>query len=165
MLASLAQSTGGRERLDLGEVWSTLPRQPRFVQLSVWLVITALVLFLLEVLQRRTGIFHFGSRTAPAVGEEVEVSTTPLKRRKTIAQAGPTGKEEREQKKVFRAPKPKRKHREARPDDAPPVVAPPMMENTPEAPPVINPNAGNTLDAMSQARQRARNRGGKPDEQ
>ena len=165
VLASLAQSTGGRERLNLGEVWSTLPRQPRFVQLSVWLVIAALVLFLLEVLQRRTGIFHFGSRTAPAVDEEVEVSTTPLKRRKTIAQAGPTRKEEREQKKVFRAPKPKRKHREARPDDAPPVVAPPMVDNTPEAPPVINPNAGNTLDAMSQARQRARNRGGKPDEQ
>ena len=106
-----------------------------------------------------------GRLTVEAVDEEVEVSTTPLKRRKTIAQAGPTGKEEREQKKVFQAPKPKRKHREARPDDAPPVVAPPMVDNTPEAPPVINPNAGNTLDAMSQARQRARNRGGKPDEQ
>ena len=127
VLANIAQSTGGHERLDLGEVWNTLPRQPRFVQLSVWLVIAALVLFLLEVLQRRTGIFHFGRRTAPAIDEEVEVSTTPLKRRKSIAQAGPTAKEEREQKKVFRAPKPKRKHRESRPDDAPPIVAPPMV--------------------------------------
>lgn len=55
-LAKLAQSTGGKERLELPGVWKDLPRQPRLIELAPYLLLTAILLLLIEVLERHTGL-------------------------------------------------------------------------------------------------------------
>ena len=55
-LQRMARATGGIERLNLGGIWSDLPRMPRMVSLTPWLLMAAMVLLLVEVLQRRTGL-------------------------------------------------------------------------------------------------------------
>ena len=165
VLADIGKTTGGRDRLNLAEIWTTLPRQLRFVQLSIWLVIAALILFLLEVLQRRIGFFGFGKRKI-STSEEMP-GTSTLKRRKPLAQTHhPSAMEPEDKERAFRPPKRKRKHRKQQLDVAPPVVAPPMIGGDDgDKPPVIQPpslnSTGNTHDALSMARKRARNRKGK----
>lgn len=55
-LAKLAQATGGKERLELSGVWKDLPRQPRLIELAPYLLLTAILLLLIEVLERHTGL-------------------------------------------------------------------------------------------------------------
>lgn len=55
-LERLAQATGGKERLELSGVWKDLPRQPRLIELAPWLLMTAILLLLIEVLERHTGL-------------------------------------------------------------------------------------------------------------
>lgn len=55
-LARLAALTGGRECLDLAEIWNQLPRRPREYSLAPWLYSLALLSFLLGILHRRTGL-------------------------------------------------------------------------------------------------------------
>ncbi|MGA2436735.1 MAG: hypothetical protein ABSG25_15780, partial [Bryobacteraceae bacterium] len=55
-LERLARATGGCQRLTLADVWRDIPRRPRSVPLAPYLLPAAVVLFLLEVLQRRTGL-------------------------------------------------------------------------------------------------------------
>jgi len=157
-LGYISKSTRGRERLNLADIWTAIPRQPRFVPLSVWLVLAGLILFLLEVLQRRTGFFELRKRTTTQT--ETTLEKTNLQQRKSVTQAGiATGKVDDQS---FRLPKPKRKKKSARSDDAPPVVAPPMLDSDAEnKPPVIPPkmsDSGDTFDALSEARKRAQDR-------
>jgi hypothetical protein len=67
-LARLAESTGGRERVDLSGVWKDLPRKPRLIGLSPWLLLLATALLLLEVLERQTGMITL--RLLPALQKE-----------------------------------------------------------------------------------------------
>ena len=46
-LADLSRTSNGQARLALADIWDTLPRQPRHLPLAVWLVLAALILFLL----------------------------------------------------------------------------------------------------------------------
>ena len=55
-LEQLARSTGGCQRLNLGDVWRDIPRRPRLISLGPYLLLVSVVVFLLEVIQRRTGI-------------------------------------------------------------------------------------------------------------
>jgi hypothetical protein len=55
-LERLARTTGGKERVDLAGIWGELPREPRLVELAPWLLIAAVVLLLVEVLERRTAL-------------------------------------------------------------------------------------------------------------
>jgi hypothetical protein len=55
-LAHLAQATGGKERIELSGVWKDLPRRPRLIELAPWLLMLAVVLLLVEVLERHTGL-------------------------------------------------------------------------------------------------------------
>lgn len=55
-LARLADATGGKERLELSGVWKDLPRRPRLIELTPWLLMTAIGLLLIEVLERYTGL-------------------------------------------------------------------------------------------------------------
>jgi hypothetical protein len=55
-LARLATATGGRERVDISSIWKDLPRLPRLVELGPWLSMLAIVLLLIEVLERHTGL-------------------------------------------------------------------------------------------------------------
>ena len=52
----VAQATGGRERVDLSGIWKELPKQPRLIDLTPLLLGIAILLLLLEVLERRTGM-------------------------------------------------------------------------------------------------------------
>src|SRR5262245_7222539 len=55
-LARIAQATGGKERVDLSGVWKDLPRLPRLIELSPWLLMLAILFLLIEVLERHTGL-------------------------------------------------------------------------------------------------------------
>ncbi|MEI6971619.1 MAG: VWA domain-containing protein [bacterium] len=55
-LKAIADATGGKERLDLSTMWKDLPRHRRPVEIGVWLIVFSILLVLLEVLARRTGL-------------------------------------------------------------------------------------------------------------
>lgn len=55
-LADLARITGGKERISLAEIWKDLPEKQGYREIAHWLILCALAIFLLEILQRRTGI-------------------------------------------------------------------------------------------------------------
>ncbi|HLG15306.1 MAG TPA: VWA domain-containing protein [Blastocatellia bacterium] len=59
-LERLARATEGKERTSLGAVWKDLPVRARFVELSPWLLALAILVFLLEVVERRTGLLSPG---------------------------------------------------------------------------------------------------------
>jgi Mg-chelatase subunit ChlD len=67
-LERLARATGGKERVDLSGVWKELPRHVRFVSLAPWLLGAVVVLLLLEVFERRSGLL---SRQGRLVRETV----------------------------------------------------------------------------------------------
>jgi hypothetical protein len=54
LLERLGRITGGTERINLAAIWGELPAKPRLIELAPWLLIAAIVLFLVEVLERRT---------------------------------------------------------------------------------------------------------------
>jgi Mg-chelatase subunit ChlD len=58
-LEYLARATQGKERIAPGETWKDLLKRPRRIELAPWLALAALVLFLLEVLERRTGLLSW----------------------------------------------------------------------------------------------------------
>lgn len=55
-LKKLANTTGGRELIDLNSVWSTMPSVYQYKDVSNLLFVLALLIFLLEVAERRTAI-------------------------------------------------------------------------------------------------------------
>jgi hypothetical protein len=61
-LERLARSTGGKERIDLASAWKDIPKHPRLIPLSAWLLIGAAIVLLLEVLERLTGLLSRGGR-------------------------------------------------------------------------------------------------------
>ncbi len=133
-LEQLARATGGRERLNLEDIWSDLPRMPRMVSLAPWLLLAAMLLLLIEVLQRRTGLLSVGWRL-PAMR---------LRRMKTAKIAAPAITRTGPPTPVVPTPI-------AEPESAPPIAA--------EAPPAEKaPEKEGVADALSQARKRARRR-------
>jgi hypothetical protein len=132
-LERLAKSTGGCERVNLADVWRDIPKRPQQIPLGPYLLLAAVLLFLLEVVQRRTGLLSFRWKPAgPAwrsAAEKVQNRTASIFRRKA---------------------KPKE-----------PAVAETKASETPAvAPPVSKPTAGgeSMFDALSQAQRRARQR-------
>ncbi len=70
-LDRLARATGGRERdVELQKIWSDLPRRPRLINLSHWLLMVVVLLVLLEVLERRTGLLSAPRWLALSTREE-----------------------------------------------------------------------------------------------
>ncbi len=56
-LSALAKATGGSERtVNLTGIWDDLPKQPQMISIGPWLLLGAIVLLLLEVFERRTGL-------------------------------------------------------------------------------------------------------------
>ncbi|HEX9983586.1 MAG TPA: vWA domain-containing protein [Thermoanaerobaculia bacterium] len=83
-LERLARATGGRERVDVRAVWNDVPEQERHVPLRNWLVLTALVLLLVEVLERRTAIL-----SAMALPKWVKLPALPAMRRRRAVKTAP----------------------------------------------------------------------------
>jgi hypothetical protein len=72
-LERLAKSTGGCERLNLAGIWRDIPRRPRLIVLAPYLLLAAVVIFLLEVVQRRTGLLSL-RRRLPVVSRQESVA-------------------------------------------------------------------------------------------
>jgi uncharacterized membrane protein len=71
-LEHLGRATGGKERVDLAGVWKDLPHYPRLLSLGHFFVLGALVLLLLEVLERRSGLLSRQGRLVwRTVGEPI----------------------------------------------------------------------------------------------
>ncbi len=68
-LERLARATGGKPRLDVGEVWRDFPRRPRVVEITPWLLIATVVLLLAEVFERRTALLSAPWRRQTPVRE------------------------------------------------------------------------------------------------
>jgi len=82
-LAQIATTTDGRERIEIPKIWSELPVKSRYVELAPWLLVTAAVLFLLEILERRTGWIsrQFGRKLVAAGAEETgQPEATPARK-------------------------------------------------------------------------------------
>jgi hypothetical protein len=79
-LARLAQTTGGAERIELAGVWKDLPKRPRLIELGPWLLFLAIVLLLIEVLERHTGLVS--RQRLPALPGKLELRWQ-TKRKKT----------------------------------------------------------------------------------
>ena len=68
-LAQIATTTGGKERVEIPKIWSELPVKSRYVELAPWLLVAGAILFLLEVLERRTGwVFRLFGRKSVMPG-------------------------------------------------------------------------------------------------
>lgn len=73
-LEHLGKATGGRERANLASVWKDVPRLPRMLDMTPWLLAMALILLLAEVLERRTGMLSlrgFGKLRVRKMSDEV----------------------------------------------------------------------------------------------
>ena len=100
-LERLARSTGGVERVDLSGVWKDLPRHPRSFPLTPWLLLTAVVCLLLEVLERRTGLvtsavgamrpksFRFRFKRKLIASTPVAVTSKPAAKESTAPSTAP----------------------------------------------------------------------------
>jgi Mg-chelatase subunit ChlD len=94
-LEKLGRATGGKERVELAGIWKDLPRRPRLVPVARWLLAAALVLLLLEVLERRTGLVarplqlldRREREPAEAKAKRVKVVVPPRAKRPTAPQA------------------------------------------------------------------------------
>ena len=82
----LAKATDGKQRINLGEIWDDLPQQSRLISLQPWLLIAALLLLLLEILERRTGLLSLkhGQRFVEAMSQHI-----PRKERTAAQVAAP----------------------------------------------------------------------------
>ena len=142
-LGGLSRATGGIERLDLGGIWSDLPRKVRFVEIRSWLLLLALLIFLVEIAERRTGVLGLGRFRAvfsrPGRAEKSESATRPSKLFGRI-----------------RSLKSRKKHR----DKPPPVQSRDKEESiSPEsAEPAASQKAPDIFDALDSAVRRARGR-------
>jgi len=83
-LAQIATTTGGQDRVEIPKMWNELPVKSRYVELAPWLLVAAAILFLIEVLERRTGwvLRLFGRKTAvkaePEATEEKPNAPKPI---------------------------------------------------------------------------------------
>ena len=66
-LERLATVGGGRERIDVGSIWDDLPSPWRWLPLRPALLLLAVLLFVLEIVERRVGLRQLGQtrRSAP----------------------------------------------------------------------------------------------------
>lgn len=141
-LEHLARATGGCERLDLPSVWKDIPRNPRYILLTPYLLIAAVVIFLIEVIQRRTNVFSM--LRLPAISSASLFAR--LRTLRPVKQAKP-------------AAKPVKIKAKSQPRKT--AAAPPMSTTAApiESPPKPNESDdGGIADALSQARQRAKQR-------
>ncbi len=140
LLEKLARATGGAQRVDLAGVWNDLPQMPRLTPLAPYLLLAAAALLLLEVLQRRTGMLSLRAGPIAAAARAVltparKLAALPRRRRRAARAKGEAI---------------------AAPEGAPPEQAEPAAPTKPAEQPAKQ--APGVLDAISQARARAKQR-------
>ena len=146
-LAQIATTTGGRERVEIPKIWGELPVKSRYVELAPWLLVLGTILFLLEILERRTGwVSRLSGRRTVLAGVQNEEAEVP--------EATPARKPVfpwlvRKPVRTTTAPAAART-KTAVPDSAAPAEAKPALEKP--------AGAESTLDALRKARERAHRR-------
>ncbi len=55
-LERIAALSGGKERINLADIWKGLPKKPRYLDITHWVLYLAIICFLYEIFVRRTGI-------------------------------------------------------------------------------------------------------------
>ncbi len=135
-LDRMARATGGKERVELAGIWKDLPKLPRLIPIGPWLMLAAIVVLLLEVLERRTGLVsRQGARLQEVVHESTERSRRWLRRRQRPVSAEL---------------------------EVPPVAAVPTPAEPRQPTPVsstdVSAERAGMVDALRQARQRSRGR-------
>jgi hypothetical protein len=144
-LAQIAMTTGGRERVEIPKIWSELPIKSRYVELAPWLLVLGAILFLLEILERRTGwVSKLFGRKAVVKTESSEAE---------IAETKPAAKTAF----PWLISKPARVTKSAAPQTKP---APPTAISTAAPKPAAEKpvSADSAIDALRKARERAKNR-------
>jgi hypothetical protein len=139
-LEKLGRATGGQERLDLPGIWRDLPRHVRYIPIARWLLLAAVVLWLLEVFERRTSLL---TSWRSAKREEAAEQAEP--RRPAVPRTLPA------------LPKPKAA--KAAPSAAPVtrLGAPAVIQPPPTAP-ALPADADGIMEALRKARKRAKGR-------
>jgi Mg-chelatase subunit ChlD len=134
-LERLAKVTGGQERIEVGSIWNDLPRQVRMIPLAIGLLLGAVVLWLVEVLQRRTGLFSDFFRRTPKRIEEDDATEVAVAGRITGRPA------------TLQNPE---KYAETKPEE-------PEVEEGPQSIPTSVPaeDAGGLVAALRQARKKS----------
>ncbi len=149
-LANISAATGGHEIIEFDDVWNSLPERQRFYNLTLWLILGSLILFLGEVLQRRTGILSMSKRKhavySPIQADEQAKPTQVAKpysfakKSEAAAAANPTV---------------------ASMGATPPIISSPSAQSA--LPPFLRPSTDSAAplsDALRQARQKAQDRRG-----
>jgi len=160
-LSQIALTSGGKDRVEIPQTWADLQVKARYVEMAPWLLILGVILFLTEVLERRTGWFSrlLQRRVLPAPvlapAEEEPAETAPV----AVAV----------RQRLFK--RQTRQSAAAGPVPAPSAAVAPAAAATPAAPiprpsssaPPAPPPAGaeSNLDALRKARDRASKRTGR----
>ena len=149
-LQSVARVTGGKDRPDLTGIWKDLPRYPRMVPIGRWLLLTAIVLILLEVLQRHSGLLSAGlqrvsfQRLGKAAGKVAHAIQRPTR--------VPARRAARSADQPADLPSPQ--DQPAPTGDSQPTAKP----SEPEAPKAEPESGGSVMDALDKARRSAKGR-------
>ena len=93
-LERIARATGGKERINVADVWRDLPVRKHSIPLRTVLLIAAVIVLLVEVMERRMRVFGAGSWTTPGVTRasdarpvERRPSRAPISREEPAAEA------------------------------------------------------------------------------
>lgn len=146
-LAQIATTSGGKERVEIATTWSELQIKARYIEIVPWLLVAAVILFLLEVFERRTGwVSRLFNRQPVTAVAGVKTESEPVTREPEPAV-----------KLLIR----KRKQKVAAPAAAPATAmrkeVKPEKTATPSAP--VEPAATESnIDALRKARERAERR-------
>jgi hypothetical protein len=146
-LERLGRATGGQERVKLEDIWKDLPRHQRLIPIGRWLLLLAVVLWLVEVLERRTSFLSALRRR---------------RRRATVAVPEKVEKTEKVRALPAAAAKAAVKTAAAQPAPAPAwkpqTPAAPKTESAPVPAPAAKTEDGGMSEALRKARQRAKGR-------
>lgn len=91
-LERLATVGGGRERIDVGSIWKELPSPWRWISLRPALLLLAVLLFILEIIERRIGLGRIGQikRTTSSAAPKKARKTKKSPTQKPVRRAQPS---------------------------------------------------------------------------
>ncbi|MGO8765650.1 MAG: VWA domain-containing protein [Limisphaerales bacterium] len=142
-LEEIATTSGGKERVEIPAMWDELPVKSRYVELASWLLVAAAILFLLEILERRTGwVSRLFRRNVAADLAATEIGGD------LTAVAKPAF--------PWLVRKPSSRVSSNKPADA--TLAAPTTSGPPKSTPLKETDT--TIDALQEARKRAKRRSG-----
>jgi Mg-chelatase subunit ChlD len=150
-LARIARTTGGRELIEIPDIWATLPTRPQYVELMPWLLVIAVLLFLAEIFERRTGWLSRLARARKPAAAVPEAEGAPPR----SAAVGWMSALQRQLARTARQSRAPARNASAGPRAPQPPAKP--AASTPAAAPAAVDN----LDALRKARERASRRTGR----